>query len=198
MPSDDLILSFDTSAAHCAAALLWRGVIIASKSNEMHKGQAEALGPLVTELLSSVDKYIEDVTRIGVGIGPGNFTGIRISVSFARGLGLALGCPAIGISSFEASYFGQTAPATVLIPATRDQFYLQSFPDQSAPRLGTLAEAEALNAPLLWRTEAKQLAENMARLAALRSIEENRPPAPLYIKAADAAPSREKAPLILG
>jgi len=38
----------------------------------------------------------------------------------------------------------------------------------------------------------------MAHLAALRSIEENRPPAPLYIKAADAAPSREKAPLILG
>ena len=198
MPYDNLFLSFDSSAAHCAAALLYRGQIIASQASEMHKGQAEALGPMVTEMLTSVGKSINEIAYIGVGIGPGNFTGIRISVSFARGLSLALGCPAIGINSFEASYFGQTGPAIVVVPAARDQIYLQSFPNNNSPRLGNLADAETMDAPLLWRAEAKRLVENMAHLAVLRRDECIMAPAPLYIKAADAAPSREKATIILG
>ena len=198
MTSNDLFLSFDTSAAHCAAALLCGGQIIASQANEMHKGQAEALGPLVIEMLTSVGKSIEDVTYIGVGIGPGNFTGIRISVSFARGLSLALGCPAIAINSFEASYFGQTGPAIIIVPAARDQIYFKSFPDTNPPRLGNLADAETMDAPLIWRSEAKRLVENIAHLTALRREERIMAPAPLYIKAADAAPSPEKAPIILG
>ena len=162
----------------------------------MDKGQAESLGPLVSEMLTSVGKSIEEVTYIGVGIGPGNFTGIRISVSFARGLSLALGCPAIGINSFEASYFGQTGPAIIAVPAARDQIYLQSFPDNNPPRLGNLADAEAMDAPLLWRSEAKRLVENIAHLTALRREEHIMAPAPLYIKAADAAPSHQKPPII--
>ena len=164
----------------------------------MHKGQAEALGPLVTEMLTSVGKSIKEVAYIGVGIGPGNFTGIRISVSFARGLSLALGCPAIGINSFEASYFGQTGPAIVIVPAAQEQSYLQSFPDCNPPRLGNLVDAEAMDAPLLWRSEAKTLVENIAFLTALRREERLMAPSPLYIKAADAAHSREQAPIILG
>ena len=197
MPSDDLFLSIDTSAAHCAAALLCGGQIIASHANEMHKGQAETLGPLVTEMLTLVGKSIEEVTYIGVGIGPGNFTGIRISVSFARGLSLALGCPAIGINSFDASYFGQPGPAIVIVPAARDQIYIQSFPGKNPPRLGNLTDAKAMDAPLLWRSEPKRLVENIAHLTALRREERIFAPAPLYIKAADAAPSRDKAPIIL-
>lgn len=197
MTSDYLILSFDTSAAHCAAALVRGGQVIASQAKETHKGQAETLGPMVTKVLAVTGKSILDVTHIGVGIGPGNFTGIRISVSFARGLSLALGCPAIGINSFEASYFGQTAPATVLVPATRDQIYLQGFPENGPPRLGHLADAEAMDAPLLWRPEANELVKNIALLTALRREKQSLPPAPLYIKSADAAPSREKAPIIL-
>ena len=196
MTSDDLLLSFDTSAAHCAAALRCGGQIIASQANEMHKGQAEALGPLVTEMLTSAGKSIEEVTYIGVGIGPGNFTGIRISVSFARGLSLALGCPAIGINSCEASYFGQTCPAIILVPAAQDQIYLKSFPDNNPPRLSNLADAETMDAPLIWRSEAKRLVENIAHLTALRREEHIMAPAPLYIKAADAAPSHQKPPII--
>ena len=198
MTSNDLFLSFDTSAAHCAAALLCGGQIIASQANEMHKGQAEALGPLVKDMLTSLGKSIKEVTYIGVGIGPGNFTGIRISVSFARGLSLALGCPAIGINSFEASYFGHTGPAIVVVPAARDQIYLQSLPENKPPRLGNLVDAKTMDTPLLWRSEAKRLVENIAHLTALRCKGRINAPAPLYIKAADAAPSPEKAPIILG
>ncbi len=198
MTSDNLILSFDTSAEYCAAALLSGGRVIASQAKQMHKSHAESLGPLVIELLSLVGKSIDDVTHIGVGIGPGNFTGIRISVSFARGLSLALGCPAIGINSFEASYFGQTAPATVLVPATRGQIYLQGFPGENPPSMCNLAYAEAMGVRLIWRSAAKELVENIAHLTTLRREEQFSPPAPLYIKAADAAPPRDTAPIILG
>ena len=69
----------------------------------MQKGQAEALVPLIQTLLAETQTSLHKIGRIGVGLGPGNFTGIRISISLARGLGVSLGCPVIGVNSFEAS-----------------------------------------------------------------------------------------------
>ena len=102
MPSDTRLLAFDTSAAHCAAALLSGDTILAARSEEMGRGQAERLVPLLQEVLAETGTTWADLTRIGVGIGPGNFTGIRISVATARGLALGLGIPAIGITSLFA------------------------------------------------------------------------------------------------
>jgi len=78
------------------------GRIVAQRFEEMKKGQAERLFPLLEEVLGDVGAVWEELDAIGVGTGPGNFTGIRISVSAARGLALALGVPAIGVSGFEA------------------------------------------------------------------------------------------------
>ena len=88
MPSDPTILAFDTSAAHCAAALLRDGEIVTSCAEPMTRGQAERLMPLLHEVLALGGCTWADLDAIGVGIGPGNFTGIRISVSAARGLAL--------------------------------------------------------------------------------------------------------------
>ena len=90
MASDPLVLGFDTSAAHCAAALVRGDEIFASKALQMSRGQAEHLMPLLEEVLASAGVSWSDLDAIGVGIGPGNFTGIRISVSAARGLALGL------------------------------------------------------------------------------------------------------------
>ena len=98
---DRRILAFDTSAAHCAAALLVGGQIVTSAYREMAKGQAEQLMPMLQEVLDDHGAVWQELDAIGVGTGPGNFTGIRISVSAARGLALALGIPAIGVSTFE-------------------------------------------------------------------------------------------------
>ena len=70
----------------------------------MAKGQAERLMPLVDEIFVEAGKTAAELGAIGIGIGPGNFTGLRISVSAARGLALALARPAIGVSVFEALY----------------------------------------------------------------------------------------------
>ena len=164
----------------------------------MQKGQGETLGLLIKDLLISQNLKINLVTRIGVGIGPGNYTGIRVSVSFARGLSLALGCPAFGISSFEATYFGHSGPAFVLVPAIGDQVYIQQYPQTvDGPWLGTEREIDFADSKRLERCSGQRLSENIAHLAAQRSSEGISPPAPLYLKPAGAAPAREPPPKIL-
>lgn len=139
--SDPNVLAFDTSLPHVAAAVM-SDVILAERTEEMARGQAERLVPLLEELLAEAGGRWQDLDLIAVGIGPGNFTGIRISVATARGLALGLGIPAIGVSLFEAllDWDGPLVePALILsLEAPRGQAYVQSFRHgrpQSPPRL---------------------------------------------------------------
>ncbi|SDY73626.1 tRNA (adenosine(37)-N6)-threonylcarbamoyltransferase complex dimerization subunit type 1 TsaB [Citreimonas salinaria] len=122
MTSDPLILGFDTSAAHCAAALLRGDTLLARTHESMARGQAERLMPMLQDLLDAQGVAWADLAALAVGTGPGNFTGIRIAVSAARGLALGLGIPAIGVSGFEA-LAGPDGPAggdaIVSLPSTR-------------------------------------------------------------------------------
>ncbi|MFZ7092178.1 tRNA (adenosine(37)-N6)-threonylcarbamoyltransferase complex dimerization subunit type 1 TsaB [Primorskyibacter sp. 2E233] len=193
MPSDPLVLAFDTSAAHCAAALLCGDTVLASRSEEMGRGQAERLMPLLQELLDETGKDWTELTTLGVGIGPGNFTGIRISVSAARGLALGLGIPAIGVSLFQTTKCLSNRAQTA-VPAPRDQVYLKDHDKMCdpilSPQMPDMAYALSTeHAPV-------DHVEMMARIAA--KAPKNTPrPAPLYIRPADAAPSRDTPPVIL-
>jgi len=187
--SDTLILGFDTSAAHCAAALLSGDRVLGLHAEEMGRGQAERLMPLLEEVLAEGGISWRDLDRIGVGVGPGNFTGIRISVAAARGLALSLGIPAIGINTLEAIRRWRD-DGTPCIPAPRGQCYVQH--PGHAPQLALLADipdAVLPPAPAL-------LAGRIAQLAA-EARGAQPPPAPLYLRPADAAPARDKPPVIL-
>ena len=81
-----VILGFDTSGHHCAAALRWGDDQVAHVTEDMAKGQAERLMPLLQALLDQEGYSWADLDAVAVGVGPGNFTGIRIGVSAARGL----------------------------------------------------------------------------------------------------------------
>lgn len=124
------LLAFDTSGTHCAAALLTGDKIVASRHEEIGRGQAERLFPMLEEILIEAGLSWEDLDAIGVGTGPGNFTGIRISVSAARGLSLSLGIPAIGVSGFEAlrgpDRFEEKTPEVVILRTQRG-WQLQRF-----------------------------------------------------------------------
>ncbi|MEY8830246.1 tRNA (adenosine(37)-N6)-threonylcarbamoyltransferase complex dimerization subunit type 1 TsaB [Sedimentitalea sp. XS_ASV28] len=198
MPSDRTFLAFDTSAAHCAAALLSGGRITVTRLEPMQRGQAERLMPLLHEVLADGGVSWADLTAIGVGVGPGNFTGIRIAVSAARGLALGLGIPAVGVNGCQAR--GWLAPNSVVaIPAPRDQVYLCNPTDScSVPRLMPRTEAERIAGKALdAQSSPKRLAEAIAWITAANWQTTIAPPAPLYARAADAAPSSDVPPVLL-
>ena len=213
MPSELRILGFDTSAAHCAAALLSGDRLLVQTSEDMARGQAERLIPLLEEVLHKGGLGWQDLDALAVGVGPGNFTGIRIAVSAARGLALGLGIPVIGVSVFEARAAGLDRPIVVIEDARRDEVYVQTFtPDPDLPRIlartsapdfgslpltgsaaaaiGAITGAKALVSPY-------SLAEAIARVAAVKAVQPQPRPAPLYVRAADAAPPSDPAPRIV-
>jgi len=205
-----VVLGFDTSAAQCAAALLSEGGLLAAVEEAMPTGQAERLLPLLEEILAGQGLGWGDLTALGVGVGPGNFTGVRIAVAAARGLALGLGIPAVGVSTLEARGFGLSGPVAVVEDARRGQVYLgqagrapRMLPLEAlgclgpVPLVGSAAEAVAVVTGGPVRAPAMPLAEAIARSAALRAGTVQPRPAPLYLRAPDAAPPSEAPPALL-
>ena len=201
MRPDPTILAFDTSAAHCAAALLVGGAIVVEQAEEMKRGQAERLMPLLEEVLTEAGLGWSDLDAVAVGVGPGNFTGIRIAVSAARGLALGLGKPAVGVSTLEAQAEGAARPCLSLHDARRGLTFAQVLrPDgPDAPEIVldvAQVRPDLARAPVI---DPALLPPSMARIAAQR-LARGEPiprPAPLYIRSADAAPPKDPAPTIL-
>lgn len=131
-----LVLGIDTHGPWCAVALVQDDKTLAHVSKPMTKGQAEHLMPLIQTVLDDAGLEFTDLDGIGVCTGPGNFTGVRIAVSAARGLSLATGVPAIGFSTFDvmrAALNGEgSQPILVSLPAPRGALYLQAFVDEVA------------------------------------------------------------------
>ena len=96
------ILALDASSAACSVALVHGGRILAWREAPMDRGHAEALMPLVMEAMGEARLAFGDLAKIAVGVGPGSFTGIRIALAAARGIGLATRRPVVGIDSFNA------------------------------------------------------------------------------------------------
>jgi len=193
LASDTVVLAFDTSGPFCAAAVLINGEITAYRADDMARGQAETIMDMIVDVLNSSSVTLQDVSRIGVGTGPGNFTGIRISVSAARGFALSLGIPAIGVNGFDATLFGQNKQAVACLPAIRDQVYFAGH--NLPPQLGHLGQATQLGRPLIQRPEPVQFVQNTARIA--QNADQFDRPSPMYVKPADAAPARDLPPKVL-
>jgi len=209
---DTLILGFDTSAAHCAAALLQGDRLLVARLEPMDKGQAERLMPLLAEVLAEAGKTWADLTALAVGVGPGNFTGIRIAVAAARGLALGLGIPAHGVTRFDALALDLPRPLAVVEDARRGEVYVQAFDGSDfPPRLAALADLPGLIGALPVVGSAAEagtaltggaclaprypMAEAIARAALHRAPGPR--PAPFYLRAADAAPPSDPPPVIL-
>jgi len=212
--TEPVILAFDTSGPYCGTALYAGGEVIAARHEEMVKGQAEALMPLIEATLQDANLPLAALTQIAVGTGPGNFTGIRIAVSAARGLSLSLGIPATGVTLFEALAVAAPLPILATLQATRHEVYVseihhdwRSEPQQMAiadiapPRaklcIGHRSDEVAAHLGLKSQPAAFAPASAIARhMAALDHIPDARP-TPYYLRPADAAPPRDPAPVIL-
>ena len=221
-----LILGFDTSGAYCAVALVrprsdGHASLLADRHEDMARGQAESLLPMAEALLADAGATWRDLAAIGVGTGPGNFTGVRVAVSAARGLALGLGIPAVGVSSFAAFGHGHDGPVIVALPGARgavhlcrlragtEEAMLTARRDELGAALADLAAGEAIcvtgpeaatvasatNSPVL--RVCHPIAEAVARIAAGRYTVPVARPAPVYLRPADAAPPSEAPPRLL-
>jgi tRNA threonylcarbamoyl adenosine modification protein YeaZ len=175
----------------------------------MHKGQAENLVPILEALLEEANKTWSELSAIGVGTGPGNFTGIRISGACARGMALPLGIACVGVTALEAQTYGLPHPIYSLIPARREMFYVQKFDGKA----GAVEQMSLLEAQHL--TEGKNavgpadqtdfppsetpIAVAIAKIAAdrLQTLSKDSRPSPFYVRSADAAPAKDAPPVLL-
>lgn len=103
------------------------------RSLEMAKGHQERLAGLARDAVGETDGGFGAIDRIGVTVGPGSFTGLRVGLAFAHGLGAALDRPVVGLSTLDALAASADGAATdnvgALIDARRGQVYARFWKD---------------------------------------------------------------------
>ncbi len=146
------VLAIDTALEACSAALLdtEQGVTLARQSHAMTRGHAEALLPMISDLMVQSEIEFAQIDRVAVTTGPGSFTGLRVGLSAARGIGLAAGKPVVGLTTLAAlaaPYIAadDTISVAAAIDARHGHVYLQIFGPGGrtlvAPRIVPVAEA---------------------------------------------------------
>lgn len=204
-----IVLGLDTCLAACSVAVRDGERVLAHASEVMARGHQERLAPMAERVMAEAGLRFASLERIGVTVGPGSFTGLRVGLAFAKGLSSALGVPLAGVGALEALAAEAEGLVFAAIDARRDQLYLQGFEDgrplmaPDALELGTAAARVAevaagrpltlvgSGAPLLvgcapgarLLTPEGADARHVARLAALRAPV---PARPLYLRAPDA------------
>lgn len=101
-----LILSIETATKACSVALHEQGALVACQTLFIAKSHAESLLPMIAHLLTISPYTKKDLAAMAVSEGPGSYTGLRIGVATAKGLGYALGIPLIAVNTLEAMAYG--------------------------------------------------------------------------------------------
>jgi len=211
------VLAIDCAASLCAACVydVAAGRELGRAVLDLGKGHAEHLMAVIAEALNAAATDYPGLGAIAVSVGPGSFTGLRVGVSTARGLALALKIPAIGVTTLEAlaAEAATAFPGRVVLAALdagreiHAALYDKALVLTYGPAVTTLPEATALamdNSAVLAGTAAAQVAGldgrgfdigpqtatadilTYARLAAAKG--EGERPKPLYLRGADAKP----------
>ncbi|RUT30196.1 tRNA (adenosine(37)-N6)-threonylcarbamoyltransferase complex dimerization subunit type 1 TsaB [Arsenicitalea aurantiaca] len=129
------VLAIDTAAPRLQLALLGPDGQTDTSIDDLAQGHAELIFDRIGRLLERNGLGHTLIERIAVTTGPGSFTGLRIGLSAARGLGLARDLPVIGVPSLLAlSFSGPAAtPFSVLLDARRGEAYFQPFAAPATP-----------------------------------------------------------------
>ena len=211
------LMVVDTALGLCTAgvfAIDGTGVRrLGLRSEPMAKGHSERIAGFARDAAAQAGVGFPDLDRIGVTVGPGSFTGLRVGLAFAQGLGAALDRPVVGVSALDALAASADRAATVaaLIDARRGQVYARFWRggepegpaealslDAAAARIADLGSdavlvgsGAALFAEVAVGRPALTLAgpapEALARLAAAADPA-SAPARPLYLRAPDATP----------
>jgi tRNA threonylcarbamoyl adenosine modification protein YeaZ len=150
MASDTIILGIDAAIAGGSVSLILNDEQVASWTGSRNISKAEELLPSIDQVLSTCSRKVSQLTGIVIYIGPGSFTGIKVGISTALGLGTASKVTLKGISAFEAIRFSSNHDEVIVaIPVGRGHLALQQFRfdhHKSPPELKSIIEfANELN-----------------------------------------------------
>jgi tRNA threonylcarbamoyladenosine biosynthesis protein TsaB len=135
------VLIVDTALGACTAGVVQDGRVLGLRTELMTKGHQERLAGMARDAVADTGGGFGAVDRIGVTVGPGSFTGLRVGLAFAQGLGAALDRPVVGVSTLDAlaASIDPAGMVAAVIDARRGQVYARLFRDGVA-----LGAAEAL------------------------------------------------------
>ena len=202
------LLVLDTALGACAAAVAHDGRVLCARAEPMTRGHQERLAPLVAEVMAQAGVAFDRLDRVGVTVGPGSFTGLRVGLAFARTLALALGAPCVGAGTLQALAAGTAGEALAVIDAPQDRLYAQRFRDGQALGPPALESREAIDLRGLDRVvgpgaprvaagtglevEARGWPDPAALARLLARAPVSGPPAPLYLRGPDARTLAER------
>ena len=120
------ILALDSSGLVASVAIVEDDNLIAEYTVNYKKTHSQTLMPMLDDIVQMTETDLKSVDAIAVAAGPGSFTGLRIGSATAKGLGLALDKPIIGIPTVEGlamNLYGIQALICPLMDAKRNQVY---------------------------------------------------------------------------
>ena len=124
-----LTLGIDTSEAIGGVSLFGEGGLADERLMDAPLRHAESLIPLINRLLEASSRQIADIERVSVNLGPGSFTGLRIGLATAKGIGQATGAALVGVDGTVAyrSRIPEERRVCVLLRSRRDLLHVRWF-----------------------------------------------------------------------
>ena len=189
-----MLLAVDTSGLPSVAVVEADGSTLAEASGDDPRGHAEAIGPLLEQVLAGVDRGAIDA--VAYGVGPGPYTGLRVGMAAARTAAFALGAAELPVLSHDALALGAleegAAPGFVVVADAkrRERFWTvyRELDGAGVPRAaGEPAVGPDEDVPDLPRVEGAVRAALIGRVAALRRAAglPPEPPEARYLRSPD-------------
>ena len=96
-----MILAIDTSTARLGIAVYNGSEVLAENSWTSPNRHTVSLAPAVDEMLNNLELDMKKLKAVGIALGPGSFTSLRVGLSYAKGISLGLGIPVIGVPTLD-------------------------------------------------------------------------------------------------
>jgi tRNA threonylcarbamoyladenosine biosynthesis protein TsaB len=129
-------LALETSTAVTVVAVGNEKKLLAGVSLRLERGRGDRVLELIAATLKKARLSLEELDVFGAGVGPGSFTGLRVGLSFIKGLSYSCGKPVVLFSSLDAIAMNrplaQGAPTAVVVDARRSNVYCR-FYDGAVP-----------------------------------------------------------------
>ena len=144
-----MILAIDCATAACSVALLDGEAVVAEIYEEIGRGHAERLLPMISELLAT-----RRPSSILVDCGPGSFTGVRVGVAAAQGLAIGWQVPLAGYSSMAIiAAAAEAEEVAIALVGGHGQLFVQSFRNAPLEPIDELRSLTPVEAAAAVRTE---------------------------------------------